>query len=62
MLDQNAFHTDNTQSLTDLGKQGKVCSALLSLGAKLICYILESQLAPSLVYHGALLSIALPLH
>ena len=43
-------------------KGGKVCSALLSLAEKLICQILESKLARSLVYHGlirALLSLAL---
>ena len=43
-------------------KLGKVCSALLSLAEKPICYILASKLAPSLVYHlliKALLSLAL---
>ena len=43
-------------------KRGKVCFALLSLVKKLICQILTSKFAPSLVYHGlirTLLSLAL---
>ena len=45
-------------------KRGKVCSAPLSLAEKLICKILASKSAPSLVCHGlirTLLSLALSL-